>query len=255
MKTCSKCKTEKELIRFSKNSSTKDGLSGKCRECSRDPSRPRRICYGPEDKEKRCILCKAIKNVSEFYKDRSRKCGTHPWCHDCSKTIRKPYFDSWNQKDETREYKRKWHNKNKERLAPLAKERNKRNRILNNAKSVEKSKTDLQFKMKAALRKRLCKIVSGHTKSGSSVKDLGCTLEYFLSYIKSLFQSGMSWDNHGRGPGHWELDHIVALLNFDLMDRNQFLKACHYTNLQPLWYEDHKRKTREDLKNHKRSRK
>ena len=26
--------------------------------------------------------------------------------------------------------------------------------------------------------------------------------------------------------------------SFDLTDRNQFLQACHYTNLQPLWAKD-----------------
>jgi hypothetical protein len=32
-----------------------------------------------------------------------------------------------------------------------------------------------------------------------------------------------------------ELDHIVPLALFDLTDRAQFLKACHFSNYQPLW--------------------
>lgn len=41
----------------------------------------------------------------------------------------------------------------------------------------------------------------------------------------------MSWDNWGE----WHLDHVLELALFDLTDREQFLKAVHYTNYQPLW--------------------
>ena len=44
----------------------------------------------------------------------------------------------------------------------------------------------------------------------------------------------MNWKNYGfRG---WHIDHIKPLSSFDLSDRNQLLEACHYTNLQPLWW-------------------
>jgi hypothetical protein len=46
----------------------------------------------------------------------------------------------------------------------------------------------------------------------------------------------MTWDNYGMYG--WHIDHINPLSSFDLSDRNQFLEACHYTNLQPLWAQD-----------------
>ena len=51
--------------------------------------------------------------------------------------------------------------------------------------------------------------------------------------IESKFQSGMTWENHSIHG--WHLDHKIPLAAFDLSDYEQFKKACHYTNLQPLW--------------------
>ena len=43
----------------------------------------------------------------------------------------------------------------------------------------------------------------------------------------------MTWKNYGHDT--WHLDHIIPLYKFDLTNKKQFLKACHYTNYQPLW--------------------
>ncbi len=57
----------------------------------------------------------------------------------------------------------------------------------------------------------------------------------------------MTWENYGLGYGTWQIDHIKPLVSFDLSKREEFLQACHYTNLQPLWHEDHVKKTRNDI--------
>ena len=46
----------------------------------------------------------------------------------------------------------------------------------------------------------------------------------------------MNWDNYGFYG--WHIDHIIPLDFYDLQNREEFLKACHYTNLQPLWAEE-----------------
>jgi hypothetical protein len=77
-------------------------------------------------------------------------------------------------------------------------------------------------------------------KVGSAIRDMGCSQEEFHQYIESLFytdpttQCVMTWNNYGADG--WVIDHIIPLALFDLSDRGQFLKACHYTNLQPLWW-------------------
>ena len=106
----------------------------------------------------------------------------------------------------------------------------------------EKRKCDIQVKLRRTLRSRIYQATKKCKKSGSSVKDLGCSIDFFKQYIERLFLPNMSWDNHGNGIGRWNIDHIIPLSSVDLSEREQFLKVCHYTNLQPLWYMDNLRK-------------
>jgi light-regulated signal transduction histidine kinase (bacteriophytochrome) len=99
-----------------------------------------------------------------------------------------------------------------------------------------KTKTDIQYKLRKNLRCRLRSAINNNQKVGSAVKDLGCTIDELKPYLESKFQSGMTWDNWTSDG--WHIDHIKPLSSFDLTDRHQFLEACHYTNLQPLWAKD-----------------
>ena len=84
--------------------------------------------------------------------------------------------------------------------------------------------------------------LKGNAKSGSAVKDLGCSIEEFKSYLENLWVDGMSWDNYGRRKGEWCIDHIVPLASVDLTIREEFLKVAHYTNMQPLWVSENNSK-------------
>lgn len=97
---------------------------------------------------------------------------------------------------------------------------------------------DPQYKLTRNLRARIRIALKNKQKLGSAVKDLGCSIEYLKSYLESKFQSEMTWDNYGQ----WHIDHIKPLSKFDLTNRDQFLKTCHYTNLQPLWAKDNLKK-------------
>lgn len=105
-------------------------------------------------------------------------------------------------------------------------------------------RNDLNHKLRQMLRNRLTKAVKRNQKSGSAVKCLGCSIEELKAYLEVRFQPGMSWDNHGDLPGCWHIDHITPLANFDLENREEFKKACHYSNLQPMWREENQRKNR-----------
>jgi hypothetical protein len=105
-----------------------------------------------------------------------------------------------------------------------------------NAYNSNRLKTDIQYRICKRLRNRLNRALKNNKKTGSAVKDLGCTINEFKTYLESKFQSGMTWNNWGSKG--WHIDHIKPLASFDLTDRQQLLMACHYTNLQPLWAKD-----------------
>jgi len=107
-------------------------------------------------------------------------------------------------------------------------------------KHQERLKTNVQYKLKWNLRSRLRDAIRYNLKSGSAVRDLGCSVEFLKLYLQDKFYAKMSWNNYGT---YWEIDHIIPLKDFDLTKRKQFLKAVHYTNLQPLTVKDHDRKS------------
>lgn len=98
--------------------------------------------------------------------------------------------------------------------------------------------TDPNYRLSVCLRKRLNSALKRREKSGSAVVLLGCSTEQAVNYIQSKFQDGMTWQNHGR----WHIDHIRPLASFDLTKQDQLSKACHYSNLQPLWARDNLQK-------------
>lgn len=143
--------------------------------------------------------------------------------------------------DELRKYKAEWHKKN-----PKTEEQVKLNKQYLNSigwhrtYSRKRRETDIQFKLKTAIRNRLVCAIKNNQKKGSAVKLLGCTVESLKSYLEAQFQEGMTWNNWGlRG---WHIDHRIAISKFDLQDTEQLARACHYTNLQPLWAVDNLRK-------------
>ena len=105
-----------------------------------------------------------------------------------------------------------------------------------NTYSKERRKNDIQFRLGLLLRCRLNDIFRGGGKYGSAVRDLGCSLTELKAYLEQKFEPEMSWKNHGHKG--WHIDHVFPLSRFDLSNREQFMRACHYTNLQPLWWQD-----------------
>jgi len=123
-------------------------------------------------------------------------------------------------KEYTKAYKKQWASENKEKRA---------------FKDKLRRQQDILFRLKGNLRTRMNRAIKGNYRTGSAVRDLGCSIEFFKEYIEKQFQPGMSWENWGLDT--WHIDHIISLSTVDLTNREQLLKVCHYTNQRPMWAE------------------
>ncbi len=188
-----------------------------------------------------CKSCLRILQPEEFYSDKRNKNGLRSICKRCTREYnlsrdRLKYYETYRNSVKGKEslskyrgtesYKERDRQKHRE---PLCKLRNKIRR-----------QTDLQYKLKILLRKRVSSAIREGKKGGSAVKDLGCSLSKLKLHLEKQFSPGMSWNN--RGSRGWHIDHITPLTMFDLAQKDQFLVACHYSNLQPMWATDNIRK-------------
>lgn len=158
---------------------------------------------------KKCCHCQKIKTLSEFCKNRRSKSkdGFHPECRLCVKTRKAKYYLQ-----------------NKEKVYNLDKQR-----------KYIRRKTNILVRLKDTLRARIRGAVLNNQKNGSAVRDLGCSVKEFKLYLEERFQPGMSWKNYGNKKNQWNIDHRIPLSKVDLSNREELLKVCHYTNLQPMW--------------------
>jgi hypothetical protein len=220
-------------------------LKGNCKSCQK------KIDCGTLGIIKQCISCRSTE-----VPDPGKQWFAGPTCYRCyGKEYRtdnrekiKVSIDKWREtnKEKHQASEAKWYQDNKEHKQLTDKtwrEANKdRTKVTRREYFKRRAATDPCFKIACALRHRLNEALKTDQKVGSAVRDLGCSIEEFKQHLEAKFyrnpQTGelMTWDNHTvRG---WHIDHIRPLSSFDLTDRTQFLDACHYTNMQPLWWRD-----------------
>lgn len=70
-------------------------------------------------------------------------------------------------------------------------------------------------------------------KVGHGLELLGYTPSQLREHIESLFEPGMTWENHGKGPDKWHVDHIKPVSDFGPDATVAEVNALN--NLRPLW--------------------
>jgi hypothetical protein len=150
-----------------------------------------------------------------------------------------------NNKDKHKQYCEKWRLNNLEKVVQYQKERynSKKIHIFSVVRKYQnkKYKNDINYKIRkninAIVLSSFKRALGGKlVKNSKSLEILGCDIEFFIDYISSKFENGMTIENHGK----WHLDHIYPISLAKSED--EIIKLNHYTNFQPLWAIDNLKK-------------
>lgn len=192
----------------------------------------------------RCYKCRTTKPISEFYPHCTR--GHTAECKVCSKIMalshaktpkakatRRAYY--LNNSAKILKYWKEYRDKFPERCKESKRKYLPKQRL--------RRKLDANFRLSSNLRNRICCAIKGKHKQKKTMELLGCSLEDFKIYLESKFETGMTWENYGRGVDKWEVDHIMPCAIFDLTKPEHQKRCFHFSNLQPLWRKDNRTKS------------
>lgn len=178
----------------------------------------------------------------------ARRHSSHQFCDECSKQNK-------------REIKRRWVERNRERRLAQVRAYNERNREEINRKFRERlalpetkaRRRAIDLAYSAKPRRRLdqrMKTAIGQClkgqKNGRSWEGLvGYSCDDLMRHLERQFLKGMSWSN----IGDWHIDHIRprASFSYESEQDDSFRECWSLSNLRPLWSEDNRSKSAKRL--------
>ena len=116
------------------------------------------------------------------------------------------------------------------------------NNLINLMNNKKRYYNDINFRLSVIFRTRIKAALKNSAKKTKSIDLLGCTIHEFKNHLEKQFSDNMTWQNYGFGPDKWNIDHILPVSKFNLLDINEQHKCFHYTNQQPLWWKDNMKK-------------
>lgn len=234
LKVCNKCHEEKSFEDFCKDKYSKDGRCATCRECRK------KYVWNPTEEQKEIVRAndrkrnktekrKISRNRAYIKRIENGKIAEYKKTERYKESCRKRNKKWW------KEHGKEYNEKNRERLLKYNKEYRDRGKYLLRTK--ERRKNDPHFAIICRLRRRVWSVIKTEYKSAKTEELLGCSKDFFVEYIQSLFRDGMTWENSG-GKNGWQLDHIIPCSYFDLTKEENQRICFHYLNFQPLWKKD-----------------
>jgi len=84
------------------------------------------------------------------------------------------------------------------------------------------------------MRSAVSNALAGRSKSASTMKIIGCSVEEFFEHLESCvkWEPWMTRERYGKGG--WDVDHIIAMANWDANCPLQFALCWDKSNLQPM---------------------
>lgn len=223
MKSCSKCKLDKELTLFYKCSSSKDGHRSNCITCCKQ--------WKIDNKEK--INDYLVSNKERLSKNRSERYQLNK---DFFILKSSNYYK--NNREEIKLKSNLYYENNKESKLEYQKEYQKNNKDKRNTYLSERRLNDPLFRLITNVRNLIYNsfYYNGYSKNSKTEELLGCSFEELKDCLESKFEPWMNWDNRGLYSGEfnygWDIDHVIPLSSVNKED--EIIKLNHYTNLQPL---------------------
>jgi hypothetical protein len=151
-------------------------------------------------------------------------------------------------RDECRRYAREWRARDPEKARSRKRSYDRTHRKQLSEKTRVRFKIDPNFRLRNYLGSRVNKAIK--RKSGKKVTGtillLGCSIENLWLYLESKFELGMTRANYGRV---WHVDHIMPCAIFDLTKPEHQRRCFHFSNLQPMFDLENKRKGAKVLSN------
>ncbi len=260
MKNCTICKTDLELIEYSKDKYRPDGIDATCKKCRKKQREKRikqqepevviqKICtlckissdsFNKQSKNKTDTICKLCrkkqrqekkqKNIERILPDDYTKI-----CNLCK--IEKHKDDFYTQIyssdgigtycidcDKTRT--KNWREKNPEKIKQYrSKEYFKNYKNRRESRPEVKLSENIRNRIRMALKRQKSK------KYKNSYELIDCSPLFFKKWLEYQFNSKMTWKNHGK---YWEIDHVIPCNFFDLKNRNEQLICFNWRNCRPL---------------------
>ena len=203
---------------------------------------------------KRCSRCEQLKSFDHFYKDKNTSDKLRCDCKECNKTNNTKYYIE--NKESVKDKNSLYYNENRDTRILIKKNYNEKHKIIRNIKQKLYNQThkkernnwcktkinnNLNFKLMHYYRSRIRLALKNNQKTGYTLELLGCTITELKLHLEKQFTEGMTWDNYGKFG--WHVDHIIPCSIFNLTDPTEQKQCFHYTNLQPLWWDDNIKKS------------
>lgn len=176
-----------------------------------------------------------------------------------NKEERKEYDKKYylQNKEEKKEYNKKYNLEHKDERKPYDKkyslEHREEKKVTTRKSAKNRYNNDPIYKrvhlIRAIFRHILIKIITNgnitERNNSNCLKLFGTTVDGLKKHIENQFTDTMNWYNRGRidNPNKWQIDHIIPTSSFDFTIEENFTKAFHYTNTQPLMSSDHMEKS------------